>query len=52
MKVGLSPGLILLLAGCGTTTGPADPLPSWNQGEARSAIIELEPTTGVPDQRK
>jgi phosphoglycolate phosphatase-like HAD superfamily hydrolase len=39
----LALGLVFLAAGCATieTGGPLDPLPSWSDGPAKSAIIEF-----------
>jgi phosphoglycolate phosphatase-like HAD superfamily hydrolase len=43
---------MLLVAGCAITTPVADPLPSWNEGTAKTAIIRLVSDTtrpGSPD---
>ncbi len=43
---------MLLVAGCATTPRVADPLPSWNEGTAKAAIIKLVSDTtrpGSPD---
>src|SRR5215216_5841920 len=43
---------MLLLAGCATPAQVADPLPSWNEGPAKAAIIRLVQDTtrpGSPD---
>ena len=48
LNAGLSLGLVLLaVTGCTTlrSTGPADPLPSWNEGTAKSAIIGFVEST-------
>src|SRR5689334_10562582 len=38
----------VLLAGCATTGHVADPLPSWNEGEAKAAIVALVADTTRP----
>jgi hypothetical protein len=43
---------LLLLAGCATPPQVADPLPSWNEGPAKAAIVRLVQDTtraGSPD---
>ena len=43
---------LLLLAGCATPAQVADPLPSWNEGPAKAAIVKLVQDTtwpGSPD---
>ena len=39
---------MLLLAGCATPAQLADPLPSWNEGPAKAAIIKLVQDTTWP----
>src|SRR5262245_32898678 len=34
-------GLALLLAACSTAPQAADPLPSWNEGPAKAAIVDF-----------
>ena len=43
---GLWLALLVSLATCGAAAGAADPLPSWNDGAAKSAIVKL--VSGAP----
>jgi phosphoglycolate phosphatase-like HAD superfamily hydrolase len=40
---------LLLLAGCATPAQVADPLPSWNEGRAKAAIVKLVQDTTRAD---
>src|SRR5262245_39315358 len=36
---------LMICAGCATTPAASDPLPSWNEGPAKQAIIQFVKTT-------
>ena len=40
--------LVLALAGCATTPSSTDPLPSWNEGATKAAIVKLVRDTTTP----
>jgi phosphoserine phosphatase len=44
----LAAALVGALASCATLPGPADPLPSWNEGPAKRAIVEFVARTTEP----
>jgi hypothetical protein len=44
----LAAALVGALASCATLPGPADPLPSWNDGPAKMAIVEFVARTTRP----